>query len=52
MTFLSTAEYTIHEYIFITAEPALEIVKQGALSSFIVPFIFLKQNNLGVYYFF
>lgn len=51
MTFCSSAEQIIHEYIFITAEPALEIVKQGALSSCIVPLCFIKINNLGACYF-
>lgn len=51
MTFLSSAEHIIHEYIFITAEPALEMGKQGALCSCILPFCFIKLNNLGVCYF-
>jgi len=52
MTFLSTAEHITHAYIFIAAEPSLEIAKLGTLSSFIVPLTFRKQDNLGVYYFF
>lgn len=40
MTFFSAAEYIVHKYVFITAKPYLEIVKQGALSSFIVFVVF------------